>query len=147
MPRIQVFSLGGECLGTVVLEPGDVLGVLARRAALALGVLHCALVSAGGISLRHTTTYERSGLCDGDAVTAIARGRAPLLVGGRHLSAFAAVRAGGSVVTWGVAARGGDSAAVRKHLSSQVLQVVGNVHVLAAVKADGSVITWGVPHF
>merc|ERR1711988_901532 len=50
---------------------------------------------------------------------------------------------GGSVVTWGNAAYGGDSTSVADKLAGEVVQICGNSHAFAAIKADGSVVTWG----
>ena len=58
--------------------------------------------------------------------------------------AFAAVKADGSVVTWGDADSGGDSRAVAAQLSGGVHIVVGNFEAFAALKVDGSVVTWGI---
>ena len=58
-------------------------------------------------------------------------------------AAFAALKADGSVITWGSAESGGDSSTVRDALSSGVRQVVGNAGAFAAVKTDASVVTWG----
>ena len=57
--------------------------------------------------------------------------------------AFAAILADGSVVTWGVAAYGGDSSAGQDQLRN-VQQVQASTGAFAAVLADGSVVTWGV---
>ena len=62
-----------------------------------------------------------------------------------NLYAFAAIKGDGSVVTWGDAAKGGDSQlrGAASHLSGGVQTVVANLKAFAAVKADGSVVTWG----
>jgi alpha-tubulin suppressor-like RCC1 family protein len=59
--------------------------------------------------------------------------------------AFAALRADGSVVTWGDADYGGDSSAVATSLDGtiDVTQVFSNYNAFAALRADGSVVTWG----
>ncbi|CAE8603287.1 unnamed protein product [Polarella glacialis] len=57
--------------------------------------------------------------------------------------AFAAIRADGSVVTWGDAMGGGDSSAVSPLLMEGVVQVCGSIAAFVAIKADGSVVTWG----
>jgi Ca2+-binding RTX toxin-like protein len=61
--------------------------------------------------------------------------------------AFAALRADGSVVTWGKADYGGDSSAVAASLDGtiDVTQVFSAQGAFAALRADGSVVTWGVP--
>jgi hypothetical protein len=54
--------------------------------------------------------------------------------------AFAALKADGSVITWGF---GGDSSAVASQLSSGVSQIFSTDYAFAALKTDGSVVTWG----
>ena len=58
--------------------------------------------------------------------------------------AFAALKADGSVVTWGSSTFGGDSTAVASKLSSNVKAVYSNQLAFAALKTDGSVVTWGL---
>ena len=53
------------------------------------------------------------------------------------MSAFAAIKGDGSVITWGDAFCGGLSSAVKDELASDVLQVVGTDNAFAAVKFDG----------
>ncbi|CAE8593517.1 unnamed protein product, partial [Polarella glacialis] len=60
---------------------------------------------------------------------------------GHHV--FAAVKAEGSVITWGASGFGGISSHVEHRLQEGVVQVVVNCSAFAAIKADGSVITWG----
>jgi hypothetical protein len=60
--------------------------------------------------------------------------------------AFAALRADGSVVTWGSSfGWGGDSSAVAAALDGtiDVTQVFSTLYAFAALRADGSVVTWG----
>ena len=57
--------------------------------------------------------------------------------------AYAALKADGSVVTWGDIASGGNSSAVAVQLASGVNAVFANQTAFAALKADGSVVTWG----
>jgi Ca2+-binding RTX toxin-like protein len=63
----------------------------------------------------------------------------------RNDFAFAALRADGSVVTWGAYNSGGDSSAVATKLdgSIDVTQVFSGLRAFAALRADGSVVTWG----
>ena len=62
--------------------------------------------------------------------------------------AFAAVKADGSVVTWGSDDHGGDSSKVSGKLSSGVVKIVSmnsdGGSGFAALKSDGSVATWGL---
>ena len=56
-------------------------------------------------------------------------------------NAFAALKADGSVVTWG--SFGGSSSAVSVQLSSAVTQIFTTDNAFAALRSDGSVVTWG----
>jgi alpha-tubulin suppressor-like RCC1 family protein len=63
-------------------------------------------------------------------------------------SAFAALRADGSVVTWGNKDYGSDSSAVASQLdghddSRDVKAIYSNYGAFAALREDGSVVTWG----
>ena len=58
-------------------------------------------------------------------------------------SAFAALKADGSVVTWGNQSLGGDSSAVAAALESGVTEIFSTQTAFAALKEDGSVVTWG----
>jgi alpha-tubulin suppressor-like RCC1 family protein len=59
--------------------------------------------------------------------------------------AFAALRADGSVVTWGEPNYGGDSSSVADKLDGtiDVVEVFSNNYSFSALRADGSVVTWG----
>ena len=59
--------------------------------------------------------------------------------------AFAALKADGSVVSWGDSASGGDTSAVAAFLdgSFRVTRIYSNAQAFSALRADGSVITWG----
>jgi predicted CoA-binding protein len=59
--------------------------------------------------------------------------------------AFAALRADGSVVTWGEPNYGGDSSSVADKLDGKidVVQVFSSNGVFAALREDGALVTWG----
>eukprot|EP00927_Polykrikos_kofoidii_P062443 TRINITY_DN57259_c0_g1_i1.p1 TRINITY_DN57259_c0_g1~~TRINITY_DN57259_c0_g1_i1.p1 ORF type:complete len:771 (-),score=139.75 TRINITY_DN57259_c0_g1_i1:80-2392(-) len=59
--------------------------------------------------------------------------------------AFAALREGGQVVTWGDKACGGDSSAVEHRLSKLCINVCSNSWAFAALKEKGIVVPWGDP--
>jgi len=61
--------------------------------------------------------------------------------------AFAALRADGSVITWGNAYYGGVSSAVATALSADVSQIFSSSLAFAAVRDDGSVVTWGAAEY
>ena len=63
--------------------------------------------------------------------------------GYRNESAFAAVKADGSVVTWGDSSYGGDSSTVASQLTGGVESIHSTESAFAALKTDGSVVTWG----
>jgi len=52
-------------------------------------------------------------------------------------AAVAAIKADGSVVTWGYPAHGGDSSSVASLLQDGEVQITGNSSAMAAIKADG----------
>ncbi|CAE8651929.1 unnamed protein product [Polarella glacialis] len=58
-------------------------------------------------------------------------------------NAFAAIKANGSVVTWGRDALGGNSSAIAPLLTEGVVQICGTIGAFVAIKANGSVVTWG----
>ncbi|CAE8654730.1 unnamed protein product, partial [Polarella glacialis] len=58
-------------------------------------------------------------------------------------SAFVAIKANGSVVTWGNDNSGSNSSAVAPLLTEGVVQVCGTNNAFAAIKANGSAVTWG----
>jgi alpha-tubulin suppressor-like RCC1 family protein len=61
-------------------------------------------------------------------------------------NAFAAVKEGGEVVTWGDAGFGGDSSSVADRLAGGVISATGNPCAFAAVKEGGEVVTWGLSY-
>jgi hypothetical protein len=64
----------------------------------------------------------------------------------RNLGAFAAIRADGSVVTWGDPAYGGDNSAVAAQLDGTigVTQLFSTRSAFVALRADGSLVTWAI---
>lgn len=64
-------------------------------------------------------------------------------------SAFAALRADGSVVTWGYDQYGGDSGAVAHQIdgTTDVTQIFSTLWAFAALRTDGSVVTWGYDEY
>jgi hypothetical protein len=61
----------------------------------------------------------------------------------RNIGAFAALKADGSVVSWGYGGTGGDNSAVASQLSSGVRQIFSAGTAFAALKTDGSIVSWG----
>ncbi|TAN65563.1 MAG: hypothetical protein EPN17_16345 [Methylobacter sp.] len=66
----------------------------------------------------------------------------------RNISAFAVIKADGSVVTWGNSGWGGDSSTVAAQLngSIDVSQIYSTSAAFAALRSDGSVVTWESSH-
>jgi alpha-tubulin suppressor-like RCC1 family protein len=69
----------------------------------------------------------------------------PVVSIARNDYAFAALRADGSVKTWGHPTYGGNSFSVSSHLDGtiNVTKIVSTARAFAALRADSSVITWG----
>jgi alpha-tubulin suppressor-like RCC1 family protein len=61
----------------------------------------------------------------------------------RNANAFAALKADGSVITWGFFSSTATTIAPAAQLRFGVIQIFSNSVAFAALKADGSVITWG----
>ena len=57
--------------------------------------------------------------------------------------AIAALKADGSVVTWGDSSHGGDCSKVHEQLTTDVQSIYSTNRAFAALKADGSVVAWG----
>ncbi|MBB3809674.1 SwmB domain-containing protein [Pseudochelatococcus contaminans] len=90
-----------------------------------------------------STSFTDSRIITIDAPWAVAPETQGALGTKANSYAFAALKADGSVVTWGDAAHGGDISAVAVRLSSGVKEVFSSDGAFAALKADGSVVTWG----
>ena len=58
-------------------------------------------------------------------------------------SAFAFLKKGGSVLTWGDSSYGGDSASVSSDLERGVMDIASTLDSFAVLKEGGSVIAWG----
>eukprot|EP00438_Fugacium_kawagutii_P026244 Skav233559 [mRNA] locus=scaffold563:554001:556292:+ [translate_table: standard] len=110
-----------------------------------LGRTLVALVAQDGTRLDIFPTLFSSlcslGLSEGSVVTAVSKA-GPILQSHRKASTFAAIRADGTVVTWGHKFHGGDSRSVRDQLVN-VQKIYATNKALAAVKTDGTVVTWG----
>ena len=57
--------------------------------------------------------------------------------------AFAALKADGSIVSWGSVEQGGERIALPNTIGSSFRQIVSTGTAFAALKADGTVVTWG----
>ena len=57
--------------------------------------------------------------------------------------AFAAIKADGTVVTWGDPSRGGELSEICGYALQEVVHITANSSAFAAIKANGRVVTWG----
>ena len=113
---------------------------LRMAAQRAFGQKHIRLVTGEkGVLVNPEETLEETGIKDGECLTAVVL--KPQLAATQH--AYALWCHGDStIVTWGDAARGGDSSAVQDQLRGvQQMQATGSA--FAAILEDGSVVAWG----
>ena len=137
---VTVALLSGQCVSFEVT--GEMTMSEVRQTAQAkMGRTLIALLSPNGMQLDPISSVAQSGLQDGAVIGAIAKA-GPKVQSHRKASTFAAIRADGSVVTWGHRFHGGDSHAVRDQLLN-VHEIYATHKALAAVKTDGSVVAWG----
>ena len=131
------------------LEDGDHLTAVACQSQVAATAKAFALWCPGGDRIVSWGNQEFEGLISAfrDQLSVqVVQGphRHKILFDGEQGTAFAAILADGSVVTWGHPDFGGDSFAVRGQLKN-VQQVQATAGAFAAILADGSVVTWGHP--
>ncbi|CAE7748222.1 unnamed protein product, partial [Symbiodinium pilosum] len=115
-------------------EPGSTVGDLRRRAERELCTGLCKLISESGRLLPELATIDEVGLKSGEHLTAAVR--QPQIAA--TLTAFALLRADGSVVTWGEPNQGGDSSEVQEDLHD-ILDIQASDYAFAARRADGCV--------
>ena len=145
MPTLAVQLAGGqEVVSDFFLGADSTIGDVADAAGCQLAVAssRCVLLSPSGDCMAHSLTSSASNLADGDVITVLVMD-VPRVYAHPRGWAFASVKHGGSVVTWGDAASGGNSDKVKSELTGGVDRVVGIGFAFAAVKHDGSVVTWG----
>eukprot|EP00435_Cladocopium_sp_Y103_P040932 s1700_g11.t1 len=144
----------GRCATVSVVESGTVADLkIATQQSFGQGFLRLAAPDGRLVDLT-------AGLQDGDSLTAVAQ--QPKITATRSAfaisrvqdqlrnvqqicstdSAFAAILADESVVTWGNGYRGGNSSRVRDQLKN-VQKISGIYEAFATILADGSVVTWG----
>eukprot|EP00434_Breviolum_minutum_P016886 symbB.v1.2.014899.t1/scaffold1101.1/size137853/9 len=141
---VSVTLLSGQMV-TLQVEADTRVAELRQMAQQKLGRNLVALVTTDGTRLdvfpSLFTPLSALGLTEGAVVTAVSKA-GPILQSHRKASTFAAIRADGTVVTWGHKFHGGDSRCVRDQLVN-VQRVYATNKALAAVKTDGTVVTWG----
>ena len=136
---VSVALLSGQMV-SIQADAGTLVGELRQMAQSKLGRTLIALVSPLGDQMDAFSLLD-SVLCDGAVVSAVSKA-GPILQSHRKASTFAAIRADGTVVTWGHRFHGGDSQSVKDQLVN-VHKIYATHKALAAVRADGSVVTWG----
>ena len=96
----------------------------AAGAQLAVASSRCVLLSPSGDCLAHSTTSSATHLADCDVVTVLVM-VLPRVHAHPQGLAFASVKHDGSVVTWWLAGRGGNSESAKSELRGGVDHVVG----------------------
>jgi len=140
---LSIVKMNGQHLMSLTLPRNDSVRTLRAAASEALGGQPCRLV-AGTNYLGHRLTLGEVGLYDGAAVTAVVSAGI-LQVAFTAQGGYAALKADGSVVTWGGSHAGGDSSQVAELLREGVDHVFSTWFAFAALRVDGSVVCWGHP--
>ena len=138
--NVQVALLNGHAYELGSFLPSSRVQDLRMAAQRAFGQKHVRLVTGEkGVLVNPEETLEETGIKDGECLTAVVL--KPQLAATQH--AYALWCHGDStIVTWGDAARGGDSSAVQDQLRGvQQMQATGSA--FAAILEDGSVVAWG----
>ena len=140
---VDVHLLSGK-RASVEVEADASVESLKCRAQSALAVpSRGRLLNSSGELLDGAQTVAEAKLKSGDVLTLHVN--QPQLQASKYgglFDAFAAVLGDGTVVSWGHAAYGGDSSAVRDQLRD-VQQIQASDGAFAAILGDGSVVTWG----
>eukprot|EP00928_Gymnodinium_smaydae_P095251 TRINITY_DN8168_c0_g1_i10.p2 TRINITY_DN8168_c0_g1~~TRINITY_DN8168_c0_g1_i10.p2 ORF type:complete len:205 (+),score=32.91 TRINITY_DN8168_c0_g1_i10:27-617(+) len=136
--KVQLAS-GAIVSEGIRMQPCDMVEALQLKIKEVASCQHFRLISAHGQVLRAGTRLIDNNI-SGDVMLTMVLVRSICIWSTG--SAFVAMKADGSVVTWGDAENGGDSSAVQGQLAD-VQQVCSTICAVAAVKADGSVVTWG----
>ncbi|CAE7613302.1 unnamed protein product [Symbiodinium natans] len=127
----------GQC-EVVPVPLGSTVGDLKIAAQRSFGRSFLSFAAPDGRLLDPTEPLPLA-LPNGDSITAVAQ-RASIAATGS--SAFAAILAGGMVLTWGNPMRGGDSSEVQHRLRN-VQKISATRAAFAALLADETVVTWG----
>ncbi|OLQ02736.1 Ankyrin-1 [Symbiodinium microadriaticum] len=143
---VDVHLLSGK---TISLEASTDASIdwLSQEAQRALAVGKGRLLNASGEVLDGETTIESAGVQSGDLLTfhviqvRVAASKQAKQSYADGAAAFAAIIGSGSVVVWGDADFGGDSAAVERQLKD-VCQIQASNSAFAAILGNGAVVTW-----
>ena len=144
---VHVHLLSGKS-ASLEVEADASVESLKHRAQSALAVPSSRqLLNSSGEVLDGAQTVTEAMLNSGDVLTLLVNQvRLKSIRPFGRISAFAAILADGSVVSWGDAGKGGDSSAVQEQLRD-VQQIQASHQAFAAILADGSVVTWGHPDY
>jgi hypothetical protein len=118
--KLEVSLPSGRC-GTISVLDSGTIGDVKIAAQQSLGQRFLRLATANGRLVDPTDSVRRSGLEDGDSLTAVAQ--QPKIAAAWNAFALWCVR-GHRIVTWGPAGHGGDSSRVQDHLRN-VQQICG----------------------
>jgi len=138
---VSLVKMNGQTLKSLTLPRNELVKTLREVALKALGCECCRLVS-GSTYLRPRMTLADAGVTDGAAITAVVN-TGILQFAFTAQGGYAALKADGSVVTWGGAHVGGDSSGVADLLREGVDHVFATWFAFAALRTDGSVVCWG----
>ena len=145
MLRVNVALPNGHA-ELLTLLPSSTVQDVRTKAQQAFGKKYLKLITAKNrVLVNFEQTLEEAEIEDGECLTALVLQPQLAATGGAAAGgAFAALWWHGdhAVVTWGNAAFGGDSSAVRDQLEG-VQQVKASHGAFAAILEDGSVVTWG----
>jgi Ca2+-binding EF-hand superfamily protein len=139
---VSIIRMNGRILKHVTLPLSEPVRTLRTVASEALGGHPCRLVTKGAMYLGNSLTLAAAGLHDGAMVTAVFN-TGIVQIAHTLKGSYAALKADGSVVTWGVHLAGGDSSEVAGLLRGGVERVFSTGLAFAALKVDGSVVLWG----
>eukprot|EP00928_Gymnodinium_smaydae_P011631 TRINITY_DN14269_c0_g1_i1.p1 TRINITY_DN14269_c0_g1~~TRINITY_DN14269_c0_g1_i1.p1 ORF type:complete len:881 (-),score=219.76 TRINITY_DN14269_c0_g1_i1:484-3126(-) len=138
---VVVIRTNGQPLVSASLAPCAPVRQLRAIASKALGGQSCTLVVRGA-SLGNRSTLADANLHDGSTVTAVVASGVLQVASTLH-GGYAALKADGSVVTWGSAFAGGDSTSVEALLREDVEHIFASGRAFAALRADNSLVIWG----
>eukprot|EP00927_Polykrikos_kofoidii_P044028 TRINITY_DN38117_c0_g1_i1.p1 TRINITY_DN38117_c0_g1~~TRINITY_DN38117_c0_g1_i1.p1 ORF type:complete len:609 (+),score=126.68 TRINITY_DN38117_c0_g1_i1:1057-2883(+) len=138
---LSIVRMNGQQLRSITLNRTDLVKSLHSAATESLGGQLCRLAS-GSTFLGNRMTLAEAGLKAGDTVTAVATSGLLEMVS-TGCGGYAALKADGSVVSWGSGLAGGDASAVAHELRRDVVRLHATWSAFAALKSDRSVVTWG----
>ena len=138
MPISVTVNLLSGIHATVLMHEDETVADLRQKAQAALGRPVGKFIGTSGTLSSTSGTLAQAGIRDGDTVTAVQQTVAVAAT----RSAFALIRADGTVVTWGCRRNGGDSSAVQ-HRLYDVQQIAASDLAFAALRGDGVVVSWG----